>query len=388
MMDLKSLQSVLSQIEEERGLSREKVIEIIQDALAAAYKKDFGKKGQIIKAKFDINTGDIEFYQIKTVVDKSMLRDEESEAGEPEEGDAELKIKFNPEQHIMLEDARKIKKDVEPGEEIIFPLETKKDYGRIAAQTAKQVIIQKIREAERSAAYEEFKEKEGSIVSGIVQRVEGGNVFVDLGRVTAILPREEQIRGERYRLGERVKALLYLVERTPKGVNLYLSRSHPRFISKLFEAEVPEIASGVVEIKAIAREGGSRSKIAVFSNNESIDPVGSCVGQKGVRINTIINELGGEKIDIIEWSSEIDKFIANALSPAKILDVEIDEKKKEAKVMVDEDQLSLAIGKNGQNVRLAAKLTGWKIDIRSREGESVARSNEEGEIECEGIANA
>ena len=386
-MDLKSLQSVLSQIEEERGLPREKVIEIIQDALAAAYKKDFGKKGQIIKAKFDINTGDIEFYQLKTVVDKSMLRDEEGGVGERQEGDeAELKIKFNPEQHIMLEDARKIKKDVEPGEEIVFPLETKKDYGRIAAQTAKQVIIQKIREAERSAAYEEFKEKEGTIVSGIVQRVEGGNVFVDLGRVTAILPREEQIRGERYRLGERVKALLYLVERTPKGVNLYLSRSHPRFISKLFEAEVPEIASGVVEIKAIAREGGSRSKIAVFSNNESIDPVGSCVGQKGVRINTIINELGGEKIDIIEWSSEIDKFIANALSPAKILDVEIDEKKKEAKVMVDEDQLSLAIGKNGQNVRLAAKLTGWKIDIRSREGESVARSNEEGEIEGEGIA--
>ncbi|MEK7576010.1 MAG: transcription termination factor NusA, partial [Patescibacteria group bacterium] len=214
------------------------------------------------------------------------------------------------------------------------------------------------------------------------------NIFIDLGRATAILPRDEQIRGERYRIGERAKALLFLVEQTPKGINLYLSRSHPRFITKLFETEVPEITNKVVEIKSIARESGSRSKIAVFSNEEGVDPVGSCVGQRGIRVGTIISELGGEKIDIIEWSEDPSEFLANALSPAKIIEVKTKPKIKEAEIIVDEDQLSLAIGKGGQNVRLAAKLTGWKLDIRSREGKSIAQSTEEGDVTGEGVGES
>jgi len=383
-MDLKAMQSALSQLEEEKGVSKEKVIEAIEMALAAAYKKDFGKKGQIIRAKFNMETGETEFSQIRIAVDESMLKaedEEDSEEKEEQEEGAVRKIRFNPEHHIMIEEARKIKKDIQPGDELVFPLENKKDYGRIAAQTAKQVIIQKIREAERASVYEEFKKKEGQIISGIVQRVDNGNVFVDMSRVTAILPRDEQIRGERYRVGERVRALLFSVEDTPRGINLHLSRSRSDFVAKLFELEVPEIANAIVEIKEIAREAGSRSKIAVASNEDGVDPVGSCVGQKGVRINAIIMELGGEKIDIIEWSGDPERFVANSLSPAKILEVEIKEKERSAVVTVDEDQLSLAIGKGGQNVRLAAKLTGWKIDIRSREGETVASATEDGDID-------
>jgi len=391
-MDLKSLQSALEQLEVERNIPREKIIEAIQDALAAAYKKDCGKKGQIVRANFDMETGETLFSQIKIVVDESMLKPEEEaptleEVGAPtrEVVGEERKVKFNPDHHIMIDEAKKIKKNIKPGEEIVFPLESKKDYGRIAAQTAKQVIIQKIKEAERSSIFDEFKNKQGQIISGIVQRIENSNVFVDLGRTTAILPRDEQIKGERYRIGERVKAVIFFVEESPKGIGVYLSRSHPKFISELFKLEVPEIGNSIVEIKSIAREAGSRSKVAVYSNEESIDPVGSCVGQKGTRINTVISELGGEKIDVIEWSDEPDEFIGHALSPAKILEVETNKKTKEAKVMVDEDQLSLAIGKGGQNVRLAAKLTGWKLDIRSREGKSVAKASEEGEIIGEAV---
>jgi len=401
-MDLRAFRSALEQLEVERGIPKQKIIETIELALAAAYKKDYGKKGQIIKAEFDSENGKSKFFQIKVVVDESMLKEEEpaespediqagppqseSLGGEPEKDELELrKVRFNPERHIMIEEARKIKKGVKSGEELIFPLETKEDYGRIAAQTAKQVIIQRIREAERESVFDEFKGKQGEIISGIVQRVESGNVFIDLGRTTAILPREEQIRGERYRLGERIKALLFLVEQGPKGINLYLSRSHPRFLTKLFEMEVPEIANGTVEIKAVVREAGSRAKIAVTSNQEGIDPIGSCVGQKGVRVGTVISELGGEKIDIIEWAEQPNVFIANALSPAKILEVEIKEKTKEAKIMVAEEQVSLAIGKGGQNVRLAAKITGWKLDIRSRTGESIVKATEEGEISGENI---
>jgi N utilization substance protein A len=223
------------------------------------------------------------------------------------------------------------------------------------------------------------------VVSGIIQRIERGNIFLDLERTTAILPHEEQVRGERYRIGERIKALIFLIEKTPKGINIYLSRSHPRFLTKLFEIEVPEIASGTIEIKSVAREAGSRSKIAVVSHKEEIDPVGSCVGQKGVRVGTIISELGGEKIDIMEWSEEPETFIANAISPAKVVEVEIKAKGKEAIVTVDESQVSLAIGKRGQNVRLAAKLTGWKLDIRSRSGETIAQATEEGKVSGKGI---
>lgn len=402
-MDLKTFRSALEQLEAERGIPKEKIIETIGLALAAAYKKDYGKKGQIIKAEFDPETGKAKFFQIKIVVEESMLKPEIEEGEEPssakvaeaketaademiEEIEKEpRKIRFNPERHIMMEEAKKIKKDVQPGEELIFPLETKEDYGRIAAQTAKQVIIQRIREAERESIWEEYKGKQGEIISGIVQRIEGGNVFLDLGRTTAILPREEQIRGERYRLGERIKALLFLVEQGPRGINLYLSRSHPRFLTKLFEMEVPEIANNSVEIKNVAREAGFRAKVAVFSHQEGIDPVGSCVGQKGVRVGTIISELGGEKIDIIEWAEDLDAFISNSLSPAKVLEVEIKPKTKEAKIIVAEDQVSLAIGKGGQNVRLAAKLTGWKLDIRSRSGESIVKATEKGEISGGGL---
>ncbi|MEK9183484.1 MAG: transcription termination factor NusA [Patescibacteria group bacterium] len=396
MMDLKALQSALEQLEVERGISKEKIIKTIEDAIAAAYKKDYGKRGQIVRAEFDVNTGKTTFFQIKFVVDESMLKSEEetelsetdTEAAEQtEEGAGIKKVRFNPEHHIMLEEAKKIKKNAQLGEEIIFPLETKNEYGRIAAQTAKQVIIQRIREAERDSIYAEFKDRQGKIISGIVQRIENGNVFIDLGRITAILPRNEQIRGERYRIGERTRALLFLVEETPKGISLFLSRSHPKFIAKLFEMEIPEISNGAVEVKNIAREAGSRSKVSVTSTQEGIDPVGSCVGQKGTRIGTIISELGGEKIDIIEWSEKPEEFIANSLSPAKILEVNINEKIKAAEVMVDEDQLSLAIGKMGQNVRLAAKLTGWRIDIKSREGETIAKATEEGEVSGEKIVS-
>ncbi len=370
MMDLKILKSALEQLEEERGIPKEKIFSAIEDALVAAYKKDYGKKSQIIKAKFDPDSGKVDFQQIKIAVDETMLLVEgEEEEGKKEEGEEGVagveKIHFNEEQHIMLTDAQKIKKGIKIGEEISFPLETKEDYGRIAAQTAKQVIIQRIREAEKQSILTEYANREGEIVNGKVQKMERGNVFVDLGRATGLLAREEQIPGEYYRQGERIKAYLYKVEDTPRSINLRLSRSHPKFVEELFAVETPEIAQGTVEVKAIAREAGSRTKLAVSSSDNNIDPVGSCVGQRGVRVNTVISELGGEKIDIIEWSEDSIEFISNALSPAKINQVTLHEEENRAEIEVDADQFSLAVGKGGQNARLAAKLTGWKIDIKS-----------------------
>ena len=290
----------------------------------------------------------------------------EKDTREPEiQPIGEEKVYFNPEHHMLLEDAKKIKKGSQIDEEIVFPLEAKDDFGRIAAQTAKQVIIQKLREAEKISVLGEYGKKEGEIVTGTVQRMERGNVFIDMGRATAILGYEEQIPGEQYKQGERVRAYLYRVEESPKGIFLKLSRSHPKFLEELFKTEAPEVQNGTVQIKAIAREAGSRSKIAVFSSDEHIDPVGSLVGQRGVRVTTVMSELGGEKIDIIEWSDDIKRFIEDALSPAKVINVVIDDMAKKATVEVAEDQQSLAIGKGGQNVRLAAKLTGWKIDIHS-----------------------
>ncbi len=367
MFDLKVIHSVLDQLEEERGIPRAKIIEAIEMALATAYKKEYGRRGQFIRAHFDINTGAAEFVQVKIAVDPSQIifdTEEGEEHEAPAEGEEE-KIRFNEEQHILIEDARKIKKDVQVGEELIFPLEQKDDYGRIAAQTAKQVIIQKIREAEKVSVLNEFGKREGEIVSGTVQRVERGNVFIDMGRAVGMLPYEEQIPSERYQQGERLRMFLMRVEETPRGIFLRLSRSHPRFLAELFKVEVPEIVAGTVEIKATAREAGSRSKIAVYSADSHIDPVGSMVGQRGVRVNTVTSELGGEKIDIIEWSEDPAKFIEDALSPAKVIRVELNEAEKTAVVHVAEDQQSLAIGKGGQNVRLAAKLTGWRIDIQS-----------------------
>lgn len=371
MLDLKTMNSALEQLEQERKIPRDKIIDAIEQAVAAAYKKEYGKKGQIIRAKVNIETGEMEFYQVKIVVDDSIVRmpTEEDEDVEQEEeiDDDDERVRFNEEHHILLEDAKKIKNNVAIEEELIFPLENKEEYGRIAAQTAKQVIIQKIREAERGAIVDEYGSKEGEIINGTVQKIERGVIFVDFNRATGILLPEEQIPGEFYNRGDRIKAYLYSVEETPRGVNLKLSRTHPEFIEGLFANEAPEIASGVVEIKSIAREAGSRSKIAVFSNDEHVDPIGSCVGQKGVRVSTVMSELGGEKIDIIPWSPDPVTYIASSLSPANVLNIEINEKEHKALIEVANDQLSLAIGKGGQNVRLAAKLTGWRIDIKGME---------------------
>ncbi len=370
MFDLKVIHSVLKQLEEERGIPEAKIVEAIELALATAYRKEYGKKGQIIRAKFDIHTGKTEMFQVKIVVDPTtVVLDLDEEIAEDDE-----RPFFNPEHHIMLEDARRIKKDVVLGDEIVFPLENQEEYGRIAAQTAKQVIIQKIREAEKTSVIGEYGKREGEIVSGTVQRIERGNVFIDMGRATGLLPYEEQIPGEHFGQGERIRAYLFKVEDSGKGVFLRLSRSHPKFLEKLFEAETPELVHGTVVVKSIAREAGSRTKIAVASTDSHIDPVGSMVGQRGVRVSTVMSELGGEKIDIIEYAEDPKKFIEDALSPAKVLSVEIHEEERQAKVLVSEDQQSLAIGKNGQNVRLAAKLTGWKIDIQSS---TVSNTNSE-----------
>ena len=377
------MRSALEQLEEERGIPQEKILGAIEDALVAAYKKDYGKKGQIVRAKFDLNSGKTDFYQVKTVVDESMLAPESEDGdetpvetkGSPQEetqrttleGEAAepAKIHFNEDQHLMLEDAKKIKKEIKAGEELIFPLETRDDYGRIAAQTAKQVIIQRLREAERVSILAEYADRVGEILVGKVQKMDRGNVFIDLGRTTGLLPYEEQIPGERYQQGERVRTYLSAVEETPRGVNLRLSRANPKFIERLFEIEAPEIANKLVEFKSIAREAGSRTKIAVHSSHSNIDPVGACVGQRGIRVNTVISELGGEKIDIIEWSEKPSEFIEHALAPAKVSKLILNEENREAVVEVEPDQFSLAVGKKGQNVRLAAKLTGWRIDIKA-----------------------
>lgn len=371
------MKSALEQLEQERKIPREKIIDAIEQALAAAYKKDYGKKGQIIRATIDIEDGKMEFWQVKIVVDESLVRMTTDEEDEEEIAEDDERVRFNEEHHILLEDAKRIKSDAKLEEEIVFPLEAKDDYGRIAAQTAKQVIIQKIREAERGAIIDEYGSKEGEIINGFVQKVERGIVYIDFNRATGIILPEEQIPGEFYRRGERIRAYLYSVEETPRGVNLKLSRTHPQLIEGLFAMEAPEIAGGVVEIKAIAREAGSRSKIAVYSNDDHVDPVGSCVGQKGIRVTTVMSELGGEKIDIIPWSADPSTYISSALSPAHALDIVVNEEEHKAVVEVAADQLSLAIGKGGQNVRLAAKLTGWRIDIKGTASEEVVSSDEE-----------
>lgn len=384
MFDLKVIHSVLDQMENERGIAREKMIDAIEQALATAYKKEFGKRGQIIRAHFDLTSGATTFNQIKIVADDTTVRTDdqvnhetegdERQTVEPQEKpDDDLRVRFDPEKHILIETARLIKKDVAVGDELVFSLEPKDDFGRIAAQTAKQVIIQKIREAEKESALKEFGQKAGDIIIGHVQRFERGNLYIDLGRVTGVMPYDEQIPGERFKPGERIRALLLAVDETPRGIFLKLSRSHPHFLAKLFEIEAPELQNGSVEIKAIAREAGSRSKIAVRAHDDHIDPVGSMVGQRGVRVSTVMSELGGEKIDIIEWSEKPAEFIEDSLSPAQVITVQIlnetgtenTDARGHAVVTVASDQQSLAIGRGGQNVRLAAKLTGWKIDIIS-----------------------
>jgi transcription termination/antitermination protein NusA len=397
MFDIKQMKVALETLEMDKKIPKEKIIDAIEQSIAAAYKKEYGKRGQIIRAKMDMDTGATMFEQVKVVVDETMVRmpeeDEEIETSKDgdhsrstrheyvdvtsvtggenagEEGE-DTRPRYNEEHHMLLKDARLMKRDAELADEIVFPLEQKDDFGRIAAQTAKQVIIQKLREAEKGSIALEFGGKENSVVIGTVQRVDRGTIFVDLGRTTGILPYEEQIPQERYRAGDRIKAYLFALDEGMRGLSIRLSRSHPKFLIELFKVESPEIANGTVEIKSVAREPGSRSKIAVITHDEQVDPIGACVGQRGVRVTTITSELSGEKIDIIEWSDNAYEFVEAALSPAKPLSIELNEEEKKATVTVLPEEQSLAIGKGGQNVRLAAKLTGWKIDIVTEVGEA------------------
>ncbi len=390
MLDIKALKVALVQLEEEKKIAHEKVVDAVEKSLAAAYQKEYGKRGQIVRCQINFDTGETNFEQVKIVADETTVRmpvEGEEEVPvthndlEPQDG---LLPRYNEERHILLSTAKLLKKNAELGEEIVFPLDNQDDFGRIAAQTAKQVIVQKLREAERESIVGEFTDKENTIVSGIVQRVERGTAFIDLGRTTAILPFEEQIASERLRPGERIRAYLFSIEEGFRGLSIRLSRSHPKFLIELFKNESAEIAQGVVEIVAVAREPGSRSKIAVKSNDERVDPIGACVGQRGVRVSAITDELSGEKIDVIEWSPDARRFIATALSPAKAISIELNEDEKKAIVTVSRDEQSLAIGKGGQNVRLAAKLTGWKIDIVSG-GEMIAEADEEGTLTAANI---
>ncbi|KAB2954355.1 transcription termination/antitermination protein NusA [Heliorestis acidaminivorans] len=331
----------LQDLEREKNISKEILIEAIEAALISAYKKNFGSL-QNVRVHIDRASGEFKVYSRKTVVEKT--------------NDSRLEI--------SLEEAKQIDRRYQL-EDIIEFEETPRNFGRIAAQTAKQVVVQRIREAERGMIYEEFSNREGDIVTGIVQRMENKNIYVDLGRVEALLAPSEQMQGESYRHGERIKAYIVEVKKTTKGPQVMISRTHPGLLKRLFELEVPEIHDGTVELKAASREAGARSKIAVYSRDENVDPVGACVGPKGMRVQAIVTELRGEKIDIVKWNEDPARFVANALSPAKVISVDIIEEEKVARVIVPDYQLSLAIGKEGQNARLAAKLTGWKIDIKS-----------------------
>lgn len=404
--------SAVLQLAEEKGISEEKVMEVVEAALSAAYKKDYGKRGQVIRAEFDKVTKSAKYFLLKEVVDETTREfaeeePEETEAtpakdesthdekkklkaealAEPiaESGNEEERLpRFNAERDMTLEEARLVNPEAKVGDIVELPLPAEQEFGRVAAQTAKQVIIQRIREAERESMFAEYKSKEGTIVNGVIQRIDGRIVFVDLGKSVGALFPSEQMEGENYRLGQRIKVYILRVEADAKGPGITLSRAHAEMVRHLFTLEVPEIFSGVVQIKGIAREAGSRTKIAVFTAEEGVDPIGSCVGQKGTRVQAVIDELGGEKIDIIEWSEDRHKFIKAALSPAKVTKVDLNEDMKTAIVHVPEDQLSLAIGRKGQNVRLASKLTGLRIDIAGS-GTRKAKENEELGMENEGL---
>ncbi|SDZ72960.1 MULTISPECIES: transcription termination factor NusA [Selenomonas] len=331
----------LRELSRERGIDEEFLFEAIEAALITAYKRNFGS-AQNVRVTLSRDTGTYHVYAVKTVVEDAA--DEITE--------------------ISLAQARTIRPEYEVGDVIEIEV-TPANFGRVAAQTAKQVVVQRIREAERGMIYEEFQSRESDILTGLVQRVENRNVFIDLGKTEAVLTPAEQIPTETYSHGDRIKAFIVEVKKTNKGPQVVVSRTHPGLLKRLFELEVPEIQEGIVEIKSVAREPGNRSKIAVWSKDESVDPVGSCVGYRGMRVQAIVDELGSEKIDIVKWSEDPAKFIANALSPSKVVSVAVNEAEKVSRVVVPDYQLSLAIGKEGQNARLAAKLTGWKIDIKS-----------------------
>lgn len=331
----------LEQLEKEKGIEKDVIIEAIEAALISAYKRNFGTS-QNVRVSVDRQTGEFKVFALKRVTSNPQ----------------------NEFTDISLENARKIDADLD--EDDMAEVEvTPRKFGRIAAQTAKQVVVQRLREAERGIIFDEFSNKEAEIVTGIVQRTEKKNVIIDLGKTEAVLGPSEQIPGEEYNFSDRIKVYVIEVKKTTKGPQILVSRTHPGLVKRLFELEVPEIHEGIVEIKSISREPGSRTKIAVYSKDENVDPVGACVGQKGTRVQAIVDELRGEKIDIIKWSSDPKEYISSSLSPAKVVHVEVNEEEKSAKVTVPDFQLSLAIGKEGQNARLAAKLTGWKIDIKS-----------------------
>jgi len=339
----------IEQIAKEKGIKEDVLFDAIDAALVTAYKKNYGTS-QNVKVAINRQNGDVDVFAKKTVVE--VPHDELLE--------------------ISLEEAKKINRNYDIGDIVEIKV-TPKNFGRIAAQTAKQVVVQRIREAERINVYEEFINKEDEIVTGLVQRKEKNNVYIDLGKTEAILGPNEQVPGEIYNIGDRIKTYVVEVKKTTKGPQVILSRTHPGLVKRLFELEVPEIKDGIVEIKSISREAGSRTKMAVYSHDENVDAVGACVGQKGQRVQVIVDELRGEKIDIVEWSNDLAVFVTNALSPAKVISVKINKEENTANVVVSDSQLSLAIGKEGQNARLAAKLTGCKIDIKS---ESQVLSNE------------
>ena len=344
-IDVKEIIAVMDELEKERGISKDYLVSALEEALVKAYKQNFDadENTENVKVTIDKTTGEMHVYSAREVVE-------------------ELPV---PELEISLEDARKIDKNYNVGD--IVNIEIKpKDFGRIAAQKAKQVVVQKIREAEKEMVFTEFNDKKGEIVSGLIQKADGRIVVMDLGKLEGVMPLKEQIPTETYRVNDKVRGYVLEVEKGLKGTpQVIVSRSHPDFVRKLFEFEIPEIYEGLIEIKSISRDPGSRSKIAVYSRDENIDPVGSCVGQKGVRIQNIINELNGEKIDVIEWNEDPAIYISAALLPAQVMAVDVREEEKFAQVIVPDDQLSLAIGKSGQNARLAARLTNWKIDIKS-----------------------
>ncbi|PIT95204.1 transcription termination/antitermination protein NusA [Candidatus Falkowbacteria bacterium CG10_big_fil_rev_8_21_14_0_10_39_9] len=389
---MSEITNAIKQICEEKKLEFEAVVSTIELALAAAYRKDFGQKNQNIKVKFNPETAHSKIYDVKMVVED--LPEEELAALEAEIASRDLpkgvehetryerfevdedKKRFNPKTEIQLKDALLIESDAKIGDEIVMELPEPEDYGRMAAQTAKQVIIQKLREVERDMVFNEFKDKEHEVVTGIIQRQEGRLVFVDLGKAIGILPMEEQVPGESYPINGRVKVYVKEVRAGQKGAEIILSRRSEEILKKVFYLEIPEISNGLIKIESVAREAGSRSKVAISTDSENIDPVGSCVGQRGSRIQTIISELGGEKVDIIEYDEDPVKYISNALSPAKIMGITLNPIDRRAVVKVSPDKLSLAIGKSGQNVRLAAKLTNWKIDIIPYDAEAEAKAEE------------
>jgi N utilization substance protein A len=335
------LMDALDELEREKGVDKEVLFQAIESALISAYRRNFGS-AQNVRVQINRQTGGTEVYALKTVV--ADVQDHRTQ--------------------VSLDEARELKPGVDLGDVVEFEI-TPKNFGRIAAQTAKQVIVQRIREAERGLIYEEYSGREGDIVTGIVQRIERGLVFIDLGRTEAILMPNEQVPGEMLRPHERIKLYVVEVKKTTKGPQVYLSRSHPGLVRRLFELEVPEIHDGIVEIKGLAREAGARTKIAVWSEDPDVDPVGACVGNKGQRVQAIVNELRGEKLDIIAWDPDPAVLVANALSPARVTEVSIDPESRSARVIVPDSQLSLGIGKEGQNARLAAKLTGWRVDLKS-----------------------